>query len=153
MSIWVNQREYARPTPTAPVRGLASGLLAFHKRNCYSEHGSVELSNSSYVNTRPEPAQNHFMCCMAGVSGTGEAGRELWDVNEPNPGCLVQGCRSRTGPPGYPLTARKHTHYFMNSNSSKKTAFVQHNYLRMHGEWLYVVIIAHTTRLQAKSCC
>ena len=70
--IWVNQREYARPTPTAPVRGLASGLLAFHKRNCYSEHGSVELSNSSY--TRPEPAQNHLMCCMAGVSGTGEAG-------------------------------------------------------------------------------
>ena len=95
-------------SPTAPVRGLASGLLAFHKRNCYSEHGSVELSNSSYVNTRPEPAQNHFMCCMAGVSGTGEAGRELCDVNEPNPGCLVQGsveCRSRTGPPGYPLTA------------------------------------------------
>ena len=63
MYIWVNQREYARPTPTAPVRGLASGLLAFHKRNCYSEHGSVELSNSSYVNTCPEPAQNHLMCC------------------------------------------------------------------------------------------
>ena len=110
--IWVNQREYARPTPPQHrVRGLASGLLAFHsklalyKRNCYSEHGRVELSNSSYVNTRPEPAQTHFMCCMARVSGTGEAGRELWDVNEPNPGCLVRGCRSRTGPPGYPLTA------------------------------------------------
>ena len=107
--IWVNQREYARPTPPQHrVRGLASGLLAFHskvalyKRNCYSEHGRVELSNSSYVNTRPEPAQ------MAGVSGTGEAGRELWEVNKPNPECLVQGsveCRSRTGPPGYPLNS------------------------------------------------
>ena len=79
--IWVNQREYARPTPPQHrVRGLASGLLAFHSKlalykcNCYSEHGRLELSNSSYVNTRPEPAQNHFMCCMAGVSGTGEAG-------------------------------------------------------------------------------
>ena len=112
--IWVNQREYARPTPPQHrVRGLASGLLAFHsklalyKRNCYSEHGRVELSNSSYVNTRPEPAQNHFMCCMAGVSGTGEAGRELWEVNGPNLECLVRGsveCRSRTGPPGYPLS-------------------------------------------------
>ena len=107
--IWVNQREYARPTPPQHrSAGWHLVLLAFHKRNCYSEHGSVELSNSSYVNTRPEPAQNHFMCCMAGVSGTGEAGRELWEVNGPNPECLVQGsveCRSRTGPPGYPLTA------------------------------------------------
>ena len=84
--VWVNQRAYTRP---ARVRGVASGLLAFHsKLALYSEHGRVELSNSSYVNTRPEPAQNHFMCCMAGVSGTGDAGRELWEVNEPNPGAL-----------------------------------------------------------------
>ena len=100
-------RKHPPNSPTAPGRRRSNRVPL--ETNCYSEHGRVELSNSSYVNTRPEPAQNHFMCCMAGVSGTGEAGRELREVNKPNPECLVQGsveCRSRTGPPGYPLNSR-----------------------------------------------
>ena len=103
--IWVNQREYARPTPPQHrVRGLASGLLAFHsklalyKRNCYSEHGRVELSNSLYVTgTCPKPLHVLHGWCFWDWRGR----RELWEVNEPNPGCLVQGsveCRSRTVP-------------------------------------------------------
>ena len=57
--VWVNQRAYTRP---ARVRGVASGLLAFHsKLALYSEHGRVEL----VVNARPEdrnlPKTTHML--------------------------------------------------------------------------------------------
>ena len=112
--IWVNQREYAAQLPHST--GSAGWHLVYSRstRNSLYTNVTAILSTAEsscpilvckYTSgTCPKPLHVLHGRCFWDWRGR----RELWEVNEPNPGCLVQGsveCRSRTGSPGYPLTA------------------------------------------------